>query len=87
MMEVTIHVPDDIAMRWQAHGDIPRDVLEGVALEAYRKRIIGESRLQEWLGLETRFDVHRLLKERGVPFNYTLEDLERDRRTHDQLGI
>ena len=49
-MEVTIRVPEDIAARWQAQGDIPRDILEGAALEAYRKRIIGESRLQEWLG-------------------------------------
>jgi len=40
-MEVTIQVPEDIAARWQACGDIPRDVLEGAALEAYRKRIIG----------------------------------------------
>ena len=29
MMEVTIHVPIDIAARWQAQGDIPRAVLEG----------------------------------------------------------
>jgi hypothetical protein len=50
MMEVTIHVPADIAARWQSQGDLPRDVLEGAALEAYRKRIIGESWLQQWLG-------------------------------------
>jgi Uncharacterised protein family (UPF0175) len=87
MMEVTIHVPEDIAARWQACGDIPRDVLEGAALEAYRKRIIGESRLQQWLGFETRFEVHAFLKEHGVPFNYSLEDLEHDRQAHDRLGI
>jgi hypothetical protein len=86
-MEVTIQVPDDIASRWQTQGDIPRDILEGVALAAYRKRIIGESRLQQWLGFETRFEVHAFLKERGVPFHYTLEDLERDRQTHDRLGV
>lgn len=86
-MEVTICVPEDIASRWQAQGDIPRDVLEGAALEAYRKRVIGESRLQEWLGFETRVDVHRFLKEHGVPMNYSLEDLEHDRQTHDRLGV
>jgi hypothetical protein len=32
MMEVTIHVPADIAARWQSQGDLPRDVLEGAAL-------------------------------------------------------
>ena len=82
MMEVTIQVPEDIAARWQACGDIPRDVLEGAAIEAYRKRIIGESRLQQWLGFETRFEVQAFLKEHGVPFKYSLEDLE-----HDRLGL
>jgi predicted HTH domain antitoxin len=86
-MDVTIRVPEDIADRWQAQGDIPRDVLEGVVLEAYRKRIIGESRLQRWLGFETRFDVHHFLKEHGVPINYNLDDLEQDRQTHDRLGL
>ncbi|WP_089940789.1 UPF0175 family protein [Candidatus Entotheonella palauensis] len=86
-MEVTIEVPEDIAARWQKHGDVPRGVLEGVALEAYRRRIIGESRLQQWLGLETRFEVHDFLKAHGVPFNYALEDLESDRQTHDRLRI
>jgi hypothetical protein len=87
MMEVTIHVPTDIAARWQTQGDIPRAVLEGAALEAYRQRIIGESRLRQWLGFETRFEVHAFLKEHGVPFNYSLEDLEQDRQAHDRLGI
>ena len=41
MMEVTIHVPANTAARWQSQGDLPRDVLEGTALEANRKRIIG----------------------------------------------
>jgi hypothetical protein len=27
------------------------------------------------------------LKEHGVPFNYSLEDLEQDRQAHDRLGI
>lgn len=86
-MEVTIRVPEDIAAGWQAQGDIPRDVLEGAALEAYRKRIIGESRLQEWLGFATCFDMHRFLKEHGVPMNYSLEDLEHDRQARDRLGV
>ncbi len=87
MMEVTIQVPEDIAVRWRAQGDVSHDILAGAALEAYRKRIIGDSRLQQWLGLETRFEVHAFLKEHGVPCNYSLDDLEDDRRTHDRLGL
>ena len=86
MMEVTIHVPTDIAARWQAQGDIPRAVLEGAALEAYRQRIIGESRLRQWLGFETRFEVHAFLKEHGVYLHYTQDDLEHDRQAGDALG-
>lgn len=62
-------------------------MLEVAALEAYRRRFIGESRLQQWLGFETCFDVHRFLKEHGVPVNYSLENLEHDRQTHDRLAV
>ena len=86
-MEITIQLPEDIAARWQQYGDVPRGVLEGVALEAYRQRIIGESRLQQWLGLETRFEVHDFLKAHGVPVNYSLDDLEQDRQTPDRFGV
>jgi hypothetical protein len=86
-VNINIEVPDDIVTRWRRRGDMSRAVLEGVALEAYRQRVIGEARLQQWLGLETRFEVHDFLKAHGVPMNYTLEDLEADRQTHDRLGI
>ena len=86
MMEVTIQVPEDIAARWQACGDIPRDVLEGAALEAYRKRIIGESRLQQWLGFETRFEVHAFLKSMASR-STTAWRIWNDRQAHDRLGI
>ena len=70
MMQVTIDMPEDIAERWQAqcNGNIPRAVLQSVVLEAYRQRIIGEGRLQQWLGLPTRMEVHR----RPLPMNYAI---------------
>lgn len=48
MMQCTIAMPDDIAERWQTRGNAPREVLEGVALEAYQRWIIEELRLQQW---------------------------------------
>jgi len=86
-MHVTI--PDDIAAYLHAHWgeDFPRRVLESLALEAYRERLIGEARLQRWLGLPTRLEAHAFLKQHGVPLNYTLEDLERDRQTYQRLGL
>ena len=86
-MHVTI--PDNIATYLHAHWgeDFPRCVLESLALEAYRERLIGEARLQRWLGFATRLEAHAFLKEHGIPLNYSLEDLERDRQTYQRLGF
>ena len=87
-MEVAIHVPDDIAHYLQEKwgNDIPRHVLESLALACFRERILGESQLRRLLGFETRFEVHEFLKQHQEPF-YTLEDLEKDREALDRLGV
>jgi hypothetical protein len=87
-MDVTIQVPEDIAQHLQAKWgqDIPRHVLESVALECFRERILGEAQLRRLLGFATRFEVHAFLKQHAVPF-YTLEDLEQDRGALDRLGL
>jgi Uncharacterised protein family (UPF0175) len=86
-MEVTIHLPDDVAQRLQAQwGDVSRRVLEELVLEGYRARILGESDIRRLLGFETRFEVHDFLCKHQVPF-YTLEDLQRDRETSQRLGL
>jgi hypothetical protein len=87
-MEVAIRLPDDIAQQlYEKWGDdIPRRVLESIALECYRSRILGESQLRRLLGFETRFEVHAFLKAHEVPL-YTLDDLEHDRHTLRQLGV
>jgi len=86
-MEVTIQVPEDIAHHLQEKWgqDIPRHVLESVALECFRERILGESQLRRLLGFATRFEMHAFLKQHAVPF-YTLEDLEHDRERSTGLG-
>ena len=50
-MEVTIQVPEDIAYHLQAKWgqDLPRHVLESVALECFRERILGEGHLRRLL--------------------------------------
>ena len=49
--------------------------------------VLGEARLQQRLGLETRFEAHDFLKAHGAPMHDTLEDLEADCQTHDRLGV
>jgi hypothetical protein len=39
------------------------------------------------LGYETAWKSMPFLKSRGVELEYTLEDIERDRETHRQLGL
>jgi Uncharacterised protein family (UPF0175) len=87
-MEVTIRVPEAIAHRLQERWghDIPRHVLESVALEGFRQRILTTEELRQLLGFESKFDVHAFLKAHDTPF-YTLADLEHDRETSARLGL
>jgi len=87
-MEVIIHLPDDIAQRMQAKcGDVPRYVLERLALAWYQSGTLSEEQVRRLLGYDTRMEVHAFLKEHGVPLRYSLQDLEQDRAAHDRLGI
>ena len=87
-MEVAIHLPDDIAQHVQAQwGDVPRHVLESLALAWYQSGELNEHQLRRLLGYRTRLRVHAFLMEHGVPLRYTLEDLEQDRAAHDRLGL
>jgi len=78
-MEITLSLPEDISEslrdRW---GDVSRHALETIAVEGYRTGALSEAQIRRWLGLETRFEVHALLKEHRVPLRYTQADLEED---------
>ncbi len=85
-MEVAIHLPDDVAaaVPWD---DVPRHLLEQIALEGYQEGWLSEAQIRRLLGYETRMDVHGFLKKHGVPLRYTLQDLEQDRAAHECLGL
>jgi hypothetical protein len=81
-MEVTLHIPDDIAKRLSATGtDLPRRALEAIALEGYRAERLSESGIRQMLGFETRMEVHAFLKQHGVYLHYDVSDLEHDEIT------
>ena len=88
VMRVTIQLPDDISAaleeRWD---DVPRRSLEAIAVEAYRTGALSESQARRLLGLESRFQVHALLKEHDVPLQCSAADLEDDLQTQRALGI
>jgi predicted HTH domain antitoxin len=88
VMRVTIQLPDDISAALKEQwDDVPRRSLEAIAVEAYRSGALTESQIRRLLGLESRFQVHALLKEHHVPLHYTPADLEDDLQVQRDLGI
>ena len=88
IMRVTIQLPDDISAALQQQwDDVPRRSLEAIAVEAYRTGALTGSQVRRLLGLESRFQVHALLKEHHVPLQYTAADLEDDLQAQRELGI
>jgi len=82
-MEVTISLPEDISESLQDRwGNVSRHALEAIAVEGYRTGALTETQVRRLLGLETRFEVHTLLKEHKVPLHYTQADLEEDLASH-----
>ena len=49
-----------------AKATYSREALELMAAQGYQAGELTEHQIQEMLGLETRFDVHAFLKERGI---------------------
>src|SRR5260370_2771336 len=66
-MEVTLHIPDDIAKRLSAAGgDVSRRALEAVALEGYREQALTLYQVSEMLRL-SRVETEDFLGPHHVP--------------------
>jgi hypothetical protein len=61
-MQITIELPEDIAVGLESWKDLPRAALESVALEAYRSRALTAAQLRRLLVFETRMQVDALSK-------------------------
>ena len=87
-MEVTLHIPDDVAQRLSAAGsDLSRRALEAFALGEYKAGRLTDAQLRQLLGFETRDTLDGFLKAHEVWLNYTREDLERERAALRRLGF
>ena len=81
-------MPEDISAALEGQWDnVPRRSLEAIAVEGYRTAALTEAQVRRLLELDTRFQVHALLKEHHVPLRYSEADLEDDLSTHRELGI
>ena len=87
-MKVTIQLPEDISAALGAQWDnVTRRSLEAIAIEGYRTGGLTEAQVRRLLELDTRFQVHALLKEHHVSLRYTEADVEDDLSAHRELGI
>ena len=87
-MKVTIQLPEDISATLEVQWDnVPRRSLEAIAIEGYRTGGLTEAQVRRLLELDSRFQVHALLKEHHVPLRYTEADVEDDLSAHRELGI
>ena len=86
-MNVTVLIPDDFAARFGTAAEVGRRALEALALEEYRAGRLSTAELRRVLGFGSRGELDGFLKARGIYEDYTPEDLERERRTLDRLGL
>jgi Uncharacterised protein family (UPF0175) len=86
-MEVTVHIPDDLASRMTGGGDLSQRALEALVAEEYRQGHLNEPDLRRLLGFETGYEIDGFLKAHNVYEEYTLEDFEREQEALKSLGL
>ena len=86
VMQIAIDLPEDVAeILKAAWRDLPRGVLEAVAVEGYRGGALSRDEVGRILGLSF-WDADAFLKERRAYLAYNAEDLEQDRRDLDRIA-
>lgn len=85
-MEVTFQIPDELASRVVASGDISRRALEAFALEELRANRITKTDLRKMLSLE-RMELDGFFKAHGFYDSYTLAEINEQVATLERLGF
>jgi len=89
VVQVTLDIPDELCAGWAA----PRRSFRNVFLRhllskpTYREHNLSTNQLRRLLGFETRHELDGFLKAREIWLEYGIEDLERNRKLHRQLGL
>ena len=80
-MKVDIQIPEKIGLQLQREWrDVPRRVVEAVALEAYRSDALSREQVGDLLGLSF-WETEAFLIEHQAYLDYSVEDLDADRAT------
>jgi hypothetical protein len=88
-MELTVHIPDDIAERLgvRASDDLSRRAMEALLAEEYRLGHLHKPDLRRLLGFRTSYEIDGFLKAHNVYEDYSMEDFERERDALKNLGL
>ena len=85
-MQIAVDLPEDIAKRLQdVWRDVPRGVIEAIAVECYRDGTLTRDQVGRLLGLSF-WETEAFLKRRQAYLAYTEEDLEKDRQDLDRIA-
>ena len=88
-MSVTIELPEaieqELADSWGVgQEELPGRILEAAAVDGYRQGVLSHLQVGELLHLDY-WETEAFLKEHNAFLPYTLEDLEADRRTLQEV--
>jgi hypothetical protein len=86
-VDLTVHIPDDLASRLGAGADLSRRALEALALEEYKSGHLSKADLRRLLGFTTRYELDGFLKAHAIWVDYTIEDFQREREDLRRLGF
>jgi len=75
-MDVTLHIPDDLADRFG--GNLSRRVLELLALDGYKNGHLTPAELRRLLGFYTPYQLDEFLESNNVWADYTVDDFLRE---------
>ncbi|MFV1968668.1 MAG: UPF0175 family protein [Pirellulaceae bacterium] len=85
-MPISFDIPAELEAGLTAElGDLNRAAKEAFVIESYRSGKISIGIATQLLGLESRWDAQRWLKDRNVPLPLTHDDLESDQQALDQI--
>ena len=76
-MQITLDLPDELLQHFNPN-QLPREILEALAVQAYQTEKITRAEVGRILGLPSRWAVDAFLKQHHADLHYDAADLERD---------
>ena len=81
-MQITIEIPEDIGNQLQKNWqDVPQKLLEALAVEAYKNRIMTSVQIQQLLKSSSLQETENFLNQSQIYLDYPQENLVQDKQT------